>query len=85
MILISKQVIKLTESEIMADFDADKYAMAFCKRQKCHCCYETDENGEPLGYGCPELDDRIDRMYQSILKRRMKKYENNTKINESSI
>lgn len=60
------------EQEIMSDFDGDKYIKAFCKRQKCRECEGTDCNGEPNGYGCKDLNIRIDTMYQSIYNRRVK-------------
>ena len=63
----------MTEQEIMSDFDEDKYAEAYCRGQKCKQCEGTDWNGESNGYGCTGLDDRIQRMYLSILKRRQKK------------
>lgn len=62
-----------TESEIMSDFDADKYTKAYCNRKQCSYCDGTDYNGEPNGYGCDGLDKRVETMYKSILKRRMKK------------
>ena len=63
----------MSEEEIMVDFDEDKYTKSYCKRQKCNACDGSDYNGEPNGYGCKGLEDRVNTMYNSILKRRMKK------------
>ena len=63
----------INEHEIMLDFDEDKYTAAYCKRMKCRECIGTDFNGEPNGYGCGGLEERIKIMYNSILKRRIKK------------
>ena len=60
------------KNRIMADFDEDKYIGNLC-RQKCGIIYESDYDGEPLCYGCKKLDARIQKMYDSILKRRLKK------------
>jgi hypothetical protein len=64
---------KINKSEIMSDFDEDKYVKAYCIRQNCHSCDGTDFNGEPNGYGCPGLEERICKMYHSIYKRRLNK------------
>ena len=61
------------EQTLMHDFDGEKYEKAFCNKIDCHCCEGTDYSGEPNGYGCDARDDRVERMYQSILKRRLKK------------
>lgn len=63
----------LREYNIMIDFEPDKYVDAYCRRQKCKTCEGTDINGEPNGYGCQGLEDRQERMYNSILKRRLNK------------
>ena len=70
---MSTKIEDLKEKDIMKDFDCDKYTEAFCKRMKCNECDGTDYNGEPNGYGCGALENRIDVMYQSILKRRLRK------------
>ncbi len=67
------------EQQIMSDFDDDKYTQAYCRRMKCSICHGTDQDGEQNGYGCEGLDNRIEIMYQSILKRRIKR-EEKTKI-----
>ena len=61
------------EYKIMSDFDDDKYTDAYCRKMKCNDCMGTDMNGEPNGYGCNGLEKRIENMYNSILKRRLKK------------
>jgi len=67
--LISKEL----ENQIMKDFDSDKHGERFCKKENCHECDGTDFNGEPNGYGCEAQDEYIDSRYQSILRRRLKK------------
>lgn len=59
---------------IMDDFDPDKYDGIYCKKMNCHACEGTDYNGDPNGYGCQGNDEYIDKRYNSILKRRLKKY-----------
>ena len=64
----------ILEQEIMLDFDEDKYTKSYCNKRKCHTCEGIDYNGEANGYSCDGLDKRIAIMYQSILKRRLKKF-----------
>jgi hypothetical protein len=33
----------------------------FCDQRKCSFCNGIDENGEPNGYGCPDLEEWIDK------------------------
>ena len=63
----------MNESEIMSDFDVEKYNGKYCKKMKCTACDGTDFNGEPNGYGCEGNDNYIESRYQSIYKRRLKK------------
>lgn len=63
----------MNEDEIMQDFDEDKCAKLFCKRQNCCACDGMDYNGESNGYGCEALVNHINTVYQSILIRRKKK------------
>lgn len=63
----------MIESEIMSDFDEEKYNGKYCKKMKCNACDGTDFNNEPNGYGCEGNDDYIKSRYQSIYKRRLKK------------
>lgn len=61
----------VNESEIMADFDEDKYIDEFCNKQNCHSCEGTDQSGEPNGYGCDGAEQYVEQMYQHILKCRL--------------
>lgn len=63
----------MLESDIMWDFDDTKYTEAYCRKQKCRKCEGTDQNGEPNGYGCVGLENRVKTMYYSILNRRRDK------------
>ncbi|BDB03753.1 hypothetical protein [Clostridium botulinum] len=65
----------MTEQEIMADFDEEKYVSAYCRKHNCSFCTGTTSSGEPNGYGCEGLENRINTMYTSILNRRKKKLE----------
>ena len=71
----------MNEAEIMKDFYKDKYTDAYCRRQKCRKCDGFDYNGEPNGYWCIGLDKRVETMYKSILKRRMKKLQKKEAVN----
>lgn len=63
----------MTESEIMADFDDQKYIEPYCRKRKCNYCAGSDFSGEANGDGCEGLERRIKTMYDSILKRRLKR------------
>ena len=60
------------EHEIMRDFDGEKYIASYCAKNGCGRI-ELDHNGEPTCFGCDGLEKRVDAMYQSILKRRLRK------------
>jgi len=56
----------VNKDRLMDDFDPDKYIDAFCdKRCDGHVQYNCE--------GCGGLEGRQKRMYDSILKRRLKK------------
>ena len=57
----------------MNDFDEEYYIEKYCAKNDCRQCDGTDYNGEQNGYGYEKSDEYVEKRYQSIIKRRMKR------------
>ena len=41
--------------------DENELIDEYCKSQNCSACNGTDINGEPNGYGCPDMEEYVNR------------------------
>jgi hypothetical protein len=47
--------------------DEDDLIDDYCKSVGCSLCHGVDINGEPNGYGCPDLDEFLDENHEKYI------------------